>query len=308
MIECGPDINIVKQVVDGFFNKPMYIERVHQGLSTFVYRIKTESATHYLRILPEDASFAVEVRLHELLIQKGILVLKVIHFEDRNNLLGLSLMIITEIPGDSIQNNYPPSGLEKILFQAGKQIALINQIPVDGFGWIDRKTCDVFKGEKETFHDYYFEYLYDDISVLIQYPFRDSEIVQIQSLLEKAYTLLVTETAYLVHGDFDVSHIFHNEGTFSGLIDFGEIRGNSFLYDLAVFRLNDATPDYIGYRYVLNGYKEVQELSAYALHKIDLLALFIGIRLLGKKVGNQWFHEHFFKRVKEQFEMILSSY
>ena len=43
-------------------------------------------------------------------------------------------------------------------------------------------------------------------------------------------------TAWLAHGDFDCSHIYVADGRYSGIIDFGEIRGANPWYDLAQFR------------------------------------------------------------------------
>jgi len=81
MIKRELDIKIVKQVVDDIFSKPAVIERVLEGLSTYVYRLSVDESIYYMRILPEDVSFAVEVKLHQLLIQKGLLVPEIIHFE-----------------------------------------------------------------------------------------------------------------------------------------------------------------------------------------------------------------------------------
>lgn len=90
----------------------------------------------------QDASFAIEVKVHDLLIEQGINVPKVIYFEHKNNLVGLSLMIVEEIAGSIINDNYLENKFEHIFFDAGKQIALINQIKVQGFSWINRKSHD----------------------------------------------------------------------------------------------------------------------------------------------------------------------
>ena len=58
------------------------VERVAEGISTSVYRIRRGMETFYLRVLPEaGASFAPEVRAHALLRARGVAVPVVIYFE-----------------------------------------------------------------------------------------------------------------------------------------------------------------------------------------------------------------------------------
>ena len=61
--------------------------------------------------------------------------------------------------------------------------------------------------------------------------FSASELDQLWSLLtsERRRDL---ESAWLAHGDFDATAIFYRDGRYSGLIDFGEIRGTEPLFDL----------------------------------------------------------------------------
>jgi len=60
------------------------VERVAEGVSTFVYRILCGDETFYLRVLPEaGASFAPEVTAHTLLRQRQVNVPEAIYFEQR---------------------------------------------------------------------------------------------------------------------------------------------------------------------------------------------------------------------------------
>jgi Ser/Thr protein kinase RdoA (MazF antagonist) len=93
------------------------------------------------------------------------------------------------------------------------------------------------------------------------------------------------EQTRLAHGDFDVSHIYQCDGRYTGVIDFGEIRGADRLYDLGHFHLHDGEtlprfvlPD------LLAGYREVAPLPPAAEQQIDLLALFIGIDALARNL------------------------
>ncbi|WBW94992.1 phosphotransferase enzyme family protein [Oceanirhabdus sp. W0125-5] len=261
----------------------------------------TNSGTYYLRFLPEDASFATEVLAHNALFDAGVNVPRVIGFEDKNEETGLSFMLVDEIPGICIEDSGPQADYSDILREAGRQLARIHSIPVDGFGWINKGSYDALKGEKHSFDEYFSEHMENDLEALHQYPFSDEERTQIRELMMTARKMLNVEKAVLVHGDFDISHIFHTEGSYSGIIDFGDIRGNNRLYDLATFvgfyqarRL---------YSYLLEGYCEIAHLTDEDLYATELMALFIILRFLGRKVNSN-FREHWYRLARKQLEHI----
>jgi aminoglycoside phosphotransferase (APT) family kinase protein len=262
------------------------VDRVSKGWSTYVYRVTAGTGTYYVRFLPEDVSFAAEVLAHSILLDKGVTVPRVINFEHRNQTTGLSVMVTEEIPGVCVEDEWPRDGLRGILREAGRQIARVHEVPVDGFGWIDRTSYDKLKAQRRTFQDYFTEFLSSDLQTLERYEFTDEERSHIADLMETACRMLDLQDAVLVHGDFDVSHVFHSNGRYSGLIDLGEIRGNNRLFDLATFALFDRSPDRIAYSYVLEGYREMTGLTYDDLFATELMALFQILRFLGKKVND----------------------
>jgi aminoglycoside/choline kinase family phosphotransferase len=155
----APNIDLVIQKVSDCLNSTDFkIERVLSGVSTYVYRIQLAENTFYLRILPElDMSFGVEVHVHSLLREKEVQVPEVIYFEHLNKDLGMSLMLVKEIPGTTINDCLSLDEYEDVLFEAGKQIAVINQVKVNGFGWIKRDNEEyettTLRGEKNSLHE-----------------------------------------------------------------------------------------------------------------------------------------------------------
>jgi Ser/Thr protein kinase RdoA (MazF antagonist) len=97
--------------------------------------------------------------------------------------------------------------------------------------------------------------------------------MRITELMITAKHILNVQNAVLVHGDFDISHMFHSAGRYSGIIDFGEILGNNRLYDLATFVV--FYQDRILYSYLLEGYREVASLTVEDLYATELMGLFI---------------------------------
>ena len=301
----APRSDTVKAVAEKYLSHIITVERVPKGRSTFVYRIITRGETYYMRFLPEDGSFAAEVLTHNAMLSAGVSVPQVIAFEDKNELTGLSVMLVNEVLGISIEDIRPDTNLKDILREAGRQLACIHSITVDGFGWIDRGSYDKLKGEKASFDEYFSEYLNHDLQALRQYPFSEKEVMEITDLMMKAKEMLNVKKAVLVHGDFDISHIFHSSGKFSGIIDFGEIRGNNTFFDLATFV--GFYQDREIYSYLLDGYSEITPLTDKDLYGVELMALFIILRFLGKAVNDKS-REHWYRLAKKQLGEIRSAF
>lgn len=306
----APNIELVTQIVSDLLNaKDFKIERVLSGVSTYVYRVRLGDNTFYLRVLPEqDMSFAIEVHVHSLLREKQVQVPEVIYFEHHNEALGMSIMLVKEVLGSNIEDSPSIDEFENILFKAGKQIAIINQVRVDGFGWIKRgneECVHILQGEKESLQDTIFEFLDEDLFLLSEKVFHKDVTSQIRSTLNNGTTLMLRHPSYLIHGDFDDSHIFSHNGNFTGIIDFGEIQGSSPLYDLGHYKLHDGQR-YSGYKFLSKGYSEVRYLSYDDQLEIDLWALWIGVRRLGIVDKRNWgrYHEHLINIVKLQMDIL----
>ncbi|MCS7461531.1 aminoglycoside phosphotransferase family protein [Paenibacillus doosanensis] len=318
----APPIDLVEQIASESLNKTVKtIERELRGVSTYVYRVQLEDRTVYLRILPEeDCSFAVEVQVHSLLREKGVLVPEVIFFAPHQHISGMSFMIVGEIPGENVMNCGSKDIYHGILVQAGKQIAVINQVSVDGFGFVKRgreEDARPLQGPKKSMHDYLYEVLEEGLVLLSENGFSRRDIFQISSLFDAGADLMGRHGSCLAHGDFDDDHIFHYNGTFTGIIDFGEIQGSSPLYDLGHFKLHDGQYNQItqGFPSLAMGYNEVVELSDDDYTEIDLWALWIGVGRLARKYkynrrnskGN-WgrYHDHLLKTVKIEMELLAN--
>ncbi len=277
----APSEELVKQIVNGFFKEFVDLERVRKGTSTYVYRVRAGSESYYLRICSElQASFAAEVQVHEKLIAAGVNVPKVVHFEQKNELIGLSLMIVGEIPGSDVEttNLHGERSRKQVLVDAGKQIAMINQVTVDGFGEIRPDVHARLTAKFKTFREYCYENLSRDISALAGYNFSDHERKVVRDFLETGFQFMNNEGPHLVHGDFDLSHIFHREGKYTGIIDFGDIQGSGLLYDLGHFKVHDVIG---GTELLLTGYDEVRQITPQDYLIVTLWALFVGVRRLG---------------------------
>lgn len=94
-----PDTRQIETVLRHIFpSTSLVVERVAEGVSTWVYRMTSRKETFYLRVLPEEgASFAPEVAAHILLRQRQVNVPEVIYFEQCHDLLQRSIMVTSAI-------------------------------------------------------------------------------------------------------------------------------------------------------------------------------------------------------------------
>jgi Ser/Thr protein kinase RdoA (MazF antagonist) len=103
----------------------------------------------------------------------------------------------------------------------------------------------------------------------------------IERVLQQAEALFAAEPAYLAHGDFDPTHIFYDRGIYTGIIDFGEIRGTPRWYDVGHFAIENADllPD------LLTGYRSTTPISADDRQHIHIWSLLIAVRRSGRRLN-----------------------
>lgn len=260
---------------------------VEGGVSTHVYRIVGGNDVFYLRVLPETgASFAPEVRAHELLRERGVKVPEVIYFEHLNEGLQRSVMMTTEIVGEHVGRRSSVQDIRQILIEAGRDLAILNSIPVNGFGWIKRGRAEVVDLDAE--HPSYRAFALEDLGThlsSIESVLSAEEIAAARETINRHDRWLDVDQAWLAHGDFDVTHIFQDRGRYTGIIDFGEIRGGDPFYDLGHFRLHDGEtlPGRV-LPYLLEGYGQVTPLPSDYEQRISFSSLLIGVRWLARMI------------------------
>jgi len=284
----GPALDAIHALVDRVIGPAGggSIERVAEGESTYVYRIHRWAETFYLRVLPEvGASFAPEVRVLGLLRERGVRVPQVLYFDACDEALQRSVMVTTEIVGQHLGHHPADDATRRILREAAQDLATINAIPVVGFGWIrrDRSAVAHLEGEHPTFAGFMCEYLDRDLSALEGRVLSSSDTATIRALVEAHPTWLAAERAWLAHGDFDVTQIYQQDGRYTGIIDFGEIRGTDLWYDVGHFRMHDGeTLSARVLDWLLEGYGSVAQLPPDYHLRIGFASLLIAVRALGR--------------------------
>ncbi len=286
------------------------VARAEGGVSTPVYRARRGGHTLYVRLAERpEASLAPDVLVHRLLRARGVRVPEVVHFEPFDEALGRSVMVTTEIPGEPIGQADAAVDLRSIVIEAGRDLAVVNSLPVAGFGWIRRDGPNAWRLEAEqpTLRGFaldpfaaYLTRLRDDFLTV-------DEAQDIVRLVAAHEDRLDVDEARLAHGDLDATHVFQDAGRYTGIIDFGEIRGTDRFYDLGHVALHDgerlSTPLLPS---LMEGYREVSPLPADAEERIHLWALLIGVRALARSLDRPRvaYHDHLARAIRRSHAVL----
>ncbi len=286
MRKADVDLNALADLVGRIFppRGRCTVERTEGGGSTQVYRLRCDGEVFYLRVAEERAaSLAPEVHVHEVLGVRGVKVPAVVHFEPFDERLQRSVMVTTAIPGAPLAARPVDGTTSGILRAAGRDLAIVNSVPVQGFGWIERTTGvdEPLQAEHASYRDFAFEHLDADLALLRQAVLTAAETAAIRDTIGRYDAWLHACPAWLAHGDFDVSHIYQHDGRYSGIIDFGEIRGAQRLYDLGHFYLHDGETLLLA---LLEGYRDMFPIPPDYERRIALAGLLIGVRALARNV------------------------
>jgi len=289
----APDIAAVVAVAHKIFSptRSLVVERMADGGSTFVYRVGRGDERFYLRVLPEIGdTCAPEVRAHALLRERGVRVPEVIYHEPRNEVLGLSVLVTTEIAGRSVAAAGLGATTPAVLLAAGRDLAIINSVAVAGFGWV-RRDCAVvaeLTGERASNRAFLTEELDGHLALIGAHLVTPPEIVAIRDTIARHDAWLDAAQGSLAHGDLDATHIYQDHGRYTGIIDFGEMRGTDRWYDLGHFAVRDgeriAAPLL---PWLLAGYAEITPLPDDQRQRIAFAALLIGIRLAARSLARR---------------------
>lgn len=311
----APDLAAIQAVADRIFPKTVAatVTRVGEGVSTYVYRIERGAETFYLRVLPEaGAGFAPEAAAHRLLHERGVKIPEVVYVTEHDETLERSVMVTTAIAGSHIGHIPAHSHLRDIVIEAGRDLARINQIPVAGFGWIrrDQPTIRQLEGEQPTYRAFVADYLDAALATLREHVLDPGENAAIRAILARHDRWLERDDAWLAHGDFDATHIYQEHGRYTGIIDFGEMRGASRWYDLGHFRMHDGetVPARI-LPWLLEGYRSVTPLPDDHERQISFVGLLIAIRALARLLvtnPHSGYRDHCLASLRQEIALLHS--
>jgi aminoglycoside phosphotransferase (APT) family kinase protein len=257
------------------------IERASGGRVVAVYRATVDGVRYYLRLAEEPGEdLTTDALVLERLRALDVRVPGVVAASPSTTAFPRSWMIMTEIPGRSIALGGTDDEARQAAFAAGRDAAVINSVPVAGFGWLQRDGSEQLTAELPSYSQFAVSYLPNPwpgrLSELFDH--RQLDVMHALAAAEKARPL---DGGHLVHGDLDVTHIYSDGGRYSGIIDFGEMRGADACFDLGHFLLHDSeTRPARLFSSFLKGYLQVSPLADGYREAIRTSAILLGLRQL----------------------------
>lgn len=259
---------------------PQGITAMTEGHSVIVYRLRKGSRAFYLRILPAAGqTFCSEAAVHVALRAIGACLPAVLAVHPCHPAVNRSTMLTESLPGKSIKGE-PARVAGGVLRRAGRDLALVNALPVAGFGWVARDRR-ALAAPLPTERSLLLAEAPADLAVLSG-SLAPPQAGASADAVAAARGLLVATRATLAHGDFKPRHIFAASGTYSGLIDLSAMRGTGPLFDLAWFAMCDPDGDLLPP--VLDGYREVADLPPDWEVRLPLLCILQCVHALADAV------------------------
>ncbi len=276
------DKSWVQQLIDLTIpeNKTYSIEKVEHNFSTIVFKISGKE-TNWLRIaVDKKENFTPEVILLKKLIEKEVKVPEILFFENFSpKLNGHSFMLISDIKGDQMNKDITKETLQ----EAGKELAKINSLRFDKFGMIERFDNNIteIKGSKKNHVNFILDSYKEKLLKISENNFITSdELNQIRNFIEQNKSLLNIDQGNLVHGDFNLNHIFQENGHLSGIIDFGDAKISNQFYDLAYFKICHRNH----FEDLFGGFKQTITLPESWENIMKITTLAVGIRIIASDI------------------------
>lgn len=266
-------------------------KRMGSGGSTPVYRVILGATVTYLRLAEEPGERRdAEVRVHELLLTRELPVPEVLRFEPAPPELDRSATLTSAIAGRPIDGQMPIAAVRRIARQAGRDLAVINSLPVEGYGWVDEAHGEDrhLVAEHRTRAAWASEYLAAMDTVIASRVLDPGLDGTLHEAMRAWSDLPDRGWSSLAHGDFDTTHIHADPEThtYAGIIDLGEIRGADPLYDLGHLWTHTANAfETDVFDHVLAGYRERTDIPDDWHVQIRLQAIAIATRALAIQLG-----------------------
>jgi Ser/Thr protein kinase RdoA (MazF antagonist) len=157
---------------------------------------------------------------------------------------------------------------------------VINSLRVHGFGFLRRTGAQPLTAQIGSYGEFAASYLPQSWPGWLEGSFSRGQLDALEALVAGERARLV-DAAHLAHGDLDVTHIYTCEGRYTGLVDFGEMRGADLCFDLGHFMLHygETRPVEL-FDSFLAGYTEVTALPDDHPETIRVSAILLGLRQL----------------------------
>jgi aminoglycoside phosphotransferase (APT) family kinase protein len=267
--------------------RSVFVEPASPGRLLVVYRVRADDTVCYLRVAEEAGQdLTTDAWLLDSLAGLGARVPGVVHVESDPRDLDRSFLVVAALDGGSLACHGTDAQARHAARAAGRDSALISAQLVDGFGWVRRDGRPGLRAGPGTYAGFAASDLPARWPGWLAGAFTTPELDCLGAIVAEECQRPAPQ-AHLAHGDLDVTHIWlDRHGRYTGIIDFGEIRGADPFFDAGHFLLHDreARPAPL-FEDFLAGYAEAGPLPEGHRERIRRSAILSGLRQLSLWLG-----------------------
>jgi len=270
----GPhvDRSLIEQALD---EQVQDIEAISGGTLHKLFRVCAAEKRWILKLALEDTDFgfAIESRAMDQLRAVGLPALQVGPFSVIGDRLNVPFLFIEEASGQtltSFENPETQQMPEPLLFELGRTLARIHQVPAKGAGLIDCST-EEWTGLHQNWWNYILLRLDDHLQVCSEIgATRESE----RSVIEKIFRSELKAEKRLLHGDPGHHNVFSDGRKITAIIDWEDALAGDPIFDIAYW--GTFVRDEMRARF-LEGYQTVEKLPADFEHRYWLYYLRVAL-------------------------------
>jgi Ser/Thr protein kinase RdoA (MazF antagonist) len=256
---------------------------MRHGGTSVVFRVARGDTAVYVRLAEEPGEeMTVEAAVHEELRRLGVRLPAVIGVESAQGPLGRGVLVLSEMPGRPIieARTRSQEAWRAVAADVGRDLARIASIPVAGFGFVSRDSYPPLSAPVLSAAELLVGPAMDTLARLTVSSLDERLANAAATLIADNSCLLEGTDSRLAHGDLDATHIYTADGCYTGIIDFGEMRGAPGLYDAAHYALHRGQLEVETLPSLLEGYGQIADLPPEPERHIALLGTLIGLQLL----------------------------
>jgi aminoglycoside phosphotransferase (APT) family kinase protein len=296
--------DLIKSITDQEVNG---IAQINVGIDSTVFNISTNKGELILRTGGGRSNYDVE---HELLARvrsKGVKAPKPIASSIDLKMSPFTYSLLEKFPGTSL-NEAPSDIWPQVLKEVGGDLAKLHDIKLDGFGIIDPTTyreSGQLKGRRSSWYEALvggFSFRLEETQKKIVAERNENfvnstlpvdiqqKLLQIMNRVDEVWQRVSDSKSSLdikgslVHGDVHMDHIFVDQGSLVGLIDFNAAMVGDPLFDSAYFSVMEHGELY---PHILEGSKETVDQRRFHLYR---LLIAVG-KIHTRYVANNYLHK-----------------
>lgn len=304
--------SLLESVNKGMDNKVKSIKEVNENDQTnlgFINSVRVgilnDGKEVIIRCHPKgikNGYFYSESLVSKLLKNKGLPAYETYAIHDLASEDDVAFQVIEKLEGKALKNwlEEHPEDIDKLMIEAGKTLAQIHSIKVEGFGSFDNELAKQGKlvGLHDNFENFIMSGLENNLDILVKYEHINEKQKNNIIALYKDNSLLKCDKAVLVHNDYADWNLLTDGNNISGILDLDECCASDPLCDIACW-MSMAPQNRVSK--FLEGYFADSEKPEDFEDKVNLFTLrYVISNMVQRSYRSEYIHTDFLKELLNQ--------